>query len=407
MKLNLKLEGSAPSAAPAGYIKVYVIGDSIKYKNDAGTEFTLATGLNTEDVQDIVGALMTDSSTIDVTYNDAGNVMSFAVIPGGVNHNSLLNGGGTTHTDHAAVSIIAGTGMTGGGDITTSRTLNHANFGTAGTYGSASTVPVITTGATGHVDSVSATAISITSSAVTNFASTVLATVLSGFSAAAGTVAATDTVLQAFQKLQGTITAGVASFAADVRNTVLTGYTVGANVAVAASDSIIGAIQKLQGQIDAINAVANEWTELVTTGDIIVNSNTTLTNVTELAFSVVSGRTYYIECTVKFRAQATTTGITLTIGTSNTAAGDLACQVNIPIAADGTAAIFGGSISSLGDVVTSTGVQTAQPTWFCANIKGAFVCTASGTLVPQFRSEVNGSNVNFGTGSIILVREFA
>lgn len=35
---------------------------------------------STEDVQDIVGALFADTATVDVTYNDAGNVVSLAVL---------------------------------------------------------------------------------------------------------------------------------------------------------------------------------------------------------------------------------------------------------------------------------------------------------------------------------------
>lgn len=164
------------------------------------------------------------------------------------------------------------------------------------------------------------------------------------------------------------------------------------------------------GHIDAISTAAvigSEWNELITTADIIVSSNTTLTNVTELGFSAVSGNTYYCEYTVMFRTAATTTGIALTLGTSNTAAGTLAAQVNIPIAADGTAALYTGNITALDDVVTATGVQTAQPTWFLATMRAVFICTTSGTFLPKFRSEVNGSNVNFGTGSVAIIRAFS
>jgi len=318
----------------------------------------------TEAAQDAVGGALVDSTTIDFTYTDASNQITVTVIPGGVNHNALLNGGGNTHIDHSTVSITAGAGLTGGGDITASRSLAIATTGvTATSYGSASSVATFTVNALGQLTTAATTAISILSAAVTDFAAT-------------------------------------------VRSTLLTGFTVGANVAIAATDTILQAFGKIQGQINQINADTAVWTELVTTADILNNSNTTLSNVTELQFAVVSGRSYYIEATVIFRAAATTTGLALTFGTPDTAAGTFAAQVNIPIAADGTAAIYGGNISSLGDLVVATGVQTAQPTWFVANVKGVFVATASGNLLPQFRSEVNGSNVNFGTGSVILVREF-
>lgn len=330
--------------------------------NHTGTQLSTTISDFSEAVQDVVGAAFTDSASVDFTYNDAGNTVTASVIPGGVDHNALLNGGGNTHINHAGVSIAAGTSLNGGGDLTATRTINHNAFGIAGTYGSASTVPVFTTETTGHVSSVTATAISILSSAVSDFA-------------------------------------------AGVRAVVLTGLSI-VNSAVTAADSVLVAIGKLQGQINQIITDMSVWNELITTADIIVNSNVTLTNVTELQFSAVAGRTYYLEYTIRFRSAATTTGITLTIGTSNTAAGSISCQVNLPVAADGTAALYTGSITALGDVVTSPSVATIQPDWYTANIKGSFICTTSGTVLPQFRSEVNGSNINFGTGSIALIRTF-
>ena len=69
---------------------------------------------------------------------------------------------------------------------------------------------------------------------------------LTGFTSGAGTLIATDTVLQAIQKLSGN-TQNLA-----VINNVLTGYVVGADAAVAATDTVMQAIAKLQGQIDAL-----------------------------------------------------------------------------------------------------------------------------------------------------------
>jgi hypothetical protein len=113
----------------------------------------------TEAAQDAVGGILTDTASIDFTYNDAGNQISAAVLPGGVDHDQLLNFVANEHINHASVSIIAGTGLTGGGDLTTSRTLSLANVGTAGTYGSATQIPVFTTNAQGQVTSVTNTTI--------------------------------------------------------------------------------------------------------------------------------------------------------------------------------------------------------------------------------------------------------
>jgi len=56
-------------------------------------------------------------------------------------------------------TISAGTGLTGGGDLTANRTISMPNVGTAGTYGSATSVPVFTTDAQGRITTVTGTTI--------------------------------------------------------------------------------------------------------------------------------------------------------------------------------------------------------------------------------------------------------
>jgi hypothetical protein len=125
-----------------------------------------------ERAQDAVGTILSDSSSIDFTYNDAGASISAVVLPGGVDHDLLLNFVSNEHVDHSSVSISAGTGLTGGGDITANRTLNLANTAvTAASYGSASQVGTFTVDAQGRLTAAANTAISVTSSAVSDFSS--------------------------------------------------------------------------------------------------------------------------------------------------------------------------------------------------------------------------------------------
>ena len=58
-----------------------------------------------------------------------------------------------------AITISAGAGLSGGGDLTANRTISMPNVGTSGSYGGAATVPVITTDAQGRVSVVTPTAI--------------------------------------------------------------------------------------------------------------------------------------------------------------------------------------------------------------------------------------------------------
>jgi hypothetical protein len=122
-----------------------------------------------ERAQDAVGNILTDTASIDFTYNDGANTISADVLPGGVDHNSLMNYVANQHVDHSTVSITGGAGLTGGGDITANRTISMPNVGTPSTYGSASQVPVFTTDTQGRVSAVTNTAISVTSSSITDF----------------------------------------------------------------------------------------------------------------------------------------------------------------------------------------------------------------------------------------------
>ena len=262
----------------------------------------------TEAAQDAMGGTLVDSSSIDFTYNDVANTQTAAVIPGGVNHDALLNFVANEHVDHSAVSITAGTGLSGGGDITTSRTLNIANTGvTAATYGSASLVPVITVNAQGQLTSVTT------------------ATVVGG-----------------------------------------------------------------------------EWQELINTATLTNASNTTLQDISDLAVTVVAGRTYRVEAFIRYRTPATATGFSLSVGLNGGATGGISFTATIP---SSTTAVTTGHPTSTGTVITA-GTTPAANTDFVAQLFGIFTCTGSGTLVPQFRSEVNGSTVTVQPGSNILAREW-
>jgi len=137
--------------------------------------------------------------------------------------------------------------------------------------------------------------------AITLSNAAVIAKVLTGFSAGAGVVADTDTILQGFNKVVGNIAAlgapvtsltgeatgtGPGATAVTLTNSavigkVLTGYTSGAGT-VAATDNILQAIQKLNGNIEAApggdvtgpgSATDNAICRFdLTTGKIIQNS---------------------------------------------------------------------------------------------------------------------------------------
>jgi hypothetical protein len=83
-----------------------------------------------EAAQDAVGGILTDTTSVDFTYDDAGNTISAVVLPAGVDHNSLANlTTGDPHTQYAKLGGRSG-GQTldgdtaSGGNLTLSSTAN-------------------------------------------------------------------------------------------------------------------------------------------------------------------------------------------------------------------------------------------------------------------------------------------
>jgi hypothetical protein len=136
----------------AGYLEEKIVGASgkiaISTLNDAGdedlqisigsdvfdktvddsddiTEGSSKLFFTDERAQDAVGNILTDSSSIDLSYDDALNTISAVVLPAGVDHDALQNFVANEHVDHSSVSIEtqANSGLGGGGNITASRQL--------------------------------------------------------------------------------------------------------------------------------------------------------------------------------------------------------------------------------------------------------------------------------------------
>lgn len=146
----------------AGYLNGKLVagtGISLTENNDAGDEtFTVAstiTQYTDEQAQDTIGAALTDSSSVDFTYDDGAGTITAVVLPAGVDHDSLSGFVANEHIDHSAVSITGTGSLSGGGDITASRTIDIADIITAGgPSGDAQTVPVITYNAKGQITAV-------------------------------------------------------------------------------------------------------------------------------------------------------------------------------------------------------------------------------------------------------------
>jgi hypothetical protein len=144
---NFKQSDFIPSLKTNDRLRVDVSGLSTDNLVEGTNQF-----FTNERAQDAVGNSLLDTASVDFTYDDAGNSISAAVLPAGVNHNALSNYVANQHIDHSAVNVTAGTGLTGGGTIAASRTLSISNTTvTAAAYGSSSQVPTYTVNAQGQL----------------------------------------------------------------------------------------------------------------------------------------------------------------------------------------------------------------------------------------------------------------
>lgn len=140
MSTVLLTEQSTPATPTTNKVRIFVSsGGTLSSVDDTGLVTTYAAGVTPEQVQDIIGGILVDTASVDLVYNDAADTISATVLPAGVNHDALQNYVANQHIDHSTVSISAGTGLTGGGDITANRTISMPNVGTAGTYRSVTT----------------------------------------------------------------------------------------------------------------------------------------------------------------------------------------------------------------------------------------------------------------------------
>jgi hypothetical protein len=249
-------------------------------------------------------------------------------------------------------AYTAGAGLTLAGNQ-----FSITSVGTAGTYGSASTVPVFITNAQGQVTSVTNTAIGIAGSAVTG-----------NIAGSAGSVA-------------NALTAG-------------TGITFSAGTTYDGSTAI------------TINATGGGFTPSIDRLTSTQQSTVTaLADVTQLVEALVANATYSINCFVTFQSAATTTGLNLGF-TSPTGC---VCSVEVVVPITSTAAasqlrtIFPNAAATNTGNVLGTGV-TAINSNQTARISGIITNGANaGNFQVRFATEVAASAVTLQTSSVMVL----
>jgi hypothetical protein len=137
--------------------------------------------------------------------------------------------------------------------------------------------------------------------------------------------------------------------------------------------------------------------------DLSASTSTTLADTTGLKFDVQSGHHYVFEFGLLYVSAATTTGVK--VGVTTPTFTTLAATVSAQAAADGTAAEFAGWLSSSGDAVTASGVETATTVTYIAKVEGVLVPSADGILQLQHATEVGASGITPKAGSYGFLRD--
>lgn len=133
---------------------------------------------------------------------------------------------------------------------------------------------------------------------------------------------------------------------------------------------------------------------------LVADQSTTassLTSVTNVAFALLPSTTYTFKFWVIFRSSSSSNGIR--IGLTFPAVVRFAASVSIPIAADGTAAVWYGWLTSSGDQVVGTSVQSSN-TDYVAIVEGTIRVSAAGNIQLAFGSEVSGTSVTVRLGTV-------
>lgn len=92
------------------------------------------------------------SNKVSITNDTGNNEIDVDLVEGNINHDNLSNFVANEHIDHSSININAGTGLSGGGDLTTSRTLNLDDTSVSpGTYGDNNSVVQITVDQQGRI----------------------------------------------------------------------------------------------------------------------------------------------------------------------------------------------------------------------------------------------------------------
>jgi hypothetical protein len=392
---------------PVGKATMFVGLDGVwRSKLDNGSILVYQSGLSPEDVQQIIAAFFQDSTTINVTHDDPNNILTAEVVEAEVNHNALKNlAVGDPHTQYLTQSR---------GDIRyyTKTELNAGQLDSR--YYTESEVNALLNakinltaiGAANGVAGLDASQKILMINIPSGIDHTGLSNIGTNTHAQIDSHIASNSNPHSVTKTQ--VGLGNCDNTSDLGKPISTSTQAALNNKSDITHGHLDATSSTSGFMSGadktkLDGIISDVILPVSTA-LTNTSNTTFVTINQLAINVIAGKRYKFKAEILFDSAATTTGLALSMGGSAT--GTLRAVVEMPISnTAGTANKFSGPLSALNGVVTGSGVGTVG-TQYLAEIEGVFTATTSGLIYPQFRSEVNGSQVRINIDSNIVYKEY-
>ena len=448
---------------------ITVENDQLKTKHSDGSIKVYSTGITPEEVRDIIGVMVTDTNTIDLTYDDANDTLSGEVKDNSITNLKLIGGidaakiaSGTvnntefsyldgvtsniqtqlnnkepansniqshisnTSNPHNTTAAQVGADPTGTASGLMTSHINavdpHPQYTTVAEASAAAPIQSVA-GKTGVV-TLSKSDVGLgnvdNTSDVNKPISTAVQTALnnkldSSQKGAANGIATLDATIkipvaqipQLSHSSLSNLTADdhtqyhndargdVRYYTKDQSDNRFAAYEHTHSIATQSVAGFMSASDKLK--IDTLTTP----TLVKTTVPLYSSSNVTFTNITELTKTCVAGKTYRFEIWLAYISAATATGIAVSM---NIPSGIIAANASGLVAANGTAAAYHGYIGYTNQPVILSGTPSTSYNHL-VKIDGIFICSGAGVMYPQFRSEVNGSQITVIEGSMAMINE--
>jgi len=267
-----------PAASPSGFVDLYNKNGQFFFIDDAGN--VTAIPLDAEAVEDIVGALISGGTGLDAIYNDGAGTLTigidsatYSLITGslqpGDNVSELINDSGYQTSAQVSSSVNAHANLTNNPHSVTKSQVGLGNVDN-------------TSDANKPVSTATQTALNLKYDASNP----------NGFETPSELDTRDTNNRNRSNHTGSQLSSTISDFASTVRSTLLTGLSLATSTAVTASDSILVAIGKLQAQINsmAVQIFGQGFEDFIDTSPFSTNANSVVTAASFTTSSKAPGR---------------------------------------------------------------------------------------------------------------------